>query len=72
MTIETVTGSTGNAIQDGAARGIIAGALTAVMVVIADRTAILTTEDVASLAPLVIALSYLFFGLYDRYVRPSA
>ncbi len=71
MTIKTVTGSSGNAIQDAAARGIIAGAITAVMVVVSDRSTILTAEDVATLMPLVIALSYLCFGIYDRYLRPS-
>ena len=66
-----VTGSTGtNPIQDGAVRGIIAGAISAILIFISDKTDILTDGDIVTLAPVVVAVAMLRVGVFDRYLRP--
>jgi hypothetical protein len=70
--IRTVTGSDGNnPVFDGAARGIIFGALTAILVFADNKLDWLTEEDVSVLTPIIVAIAFFLGGLWDRYVAPK-
>ena len=73
MTIrETVTGTTGNAVQDGTARGSIALLLNALTMFVVTETGWLSDEQALTLAPIVTGLAFILGGLWDRFLRPSA
>ena len=65
------TGSTGNAVQDGATRGIIATALIALLVFVSGKADWLNDGDVATLSPIVTFIAFFIGGLYDRFLRPA-
>ncbi len=66
---DKLTGSTGNPIQDGVARGTIATAAVALLVFVSDKVDFITADDVGTLTPVVVGLSFLIAGLYDRFIR---
>ena len=68
--MRTVTGSTNNPVQDGATRGVIAGALTALLVFVSDKVDWLSDGDVATLTPFIVGVAFLLGGLFDRLAKP--
>ncbi len=73
MTIrDTVTGTTGNAVVDGSARGMIALILNALTMFAVTETGWLTDEQALTLAPIITGLAFLLGGAYDAFVRPKA
>ncbi len=56
--------------RDGAARGLIAAGLTAVLAFANSKVDWLTDGDVVTLAPVVVGVAFIIGGLYDGFVRP--
>ena len=55
---------------DGGVRGAIFGILMALLVFANDKTEWLTDQDVITLTPVLVGLSFLVGGAYDAFVRP--
>ena len=69
--VTRATGSTGtNPVQDSTARGIIAAALSGVLVFLQIEFDLISANGVAALAPVVILCAFIAAGLWDRYGRP--
>ncbi|KKM20929.1 hypothetical protein LCGC14_1640530 [marine sediment metagenome] len=65
-----VTGSSDTPITDSISRGVIGAALMEVLVLIARKTDLLTAEDVADFAAIVVLAASILWGLWDRFGRP--
>lgn len=71
MTIKKITGSEGEKpILDGGTRGLITAALTSLLLVANDKSDWITDADVANLAPVVLVVSFLLWGVWDRFAKP--
>lgn len=67
---DKLTGSTGNAVQDGTVRGMIAGAMTGILALANNKLDWLTDADVVVLAPVVVFAAFFLAGLWDKFVAP--
>ena len=68
--LQRATGSTGKALPDGGARGIIALALGGVLTFLQVEFDLLSANGVAALVPVVLGVSFVLAGIWDRYVKP--
>ena len=69
MVLRTVTGSTGGntPVRDGAARGGLLAAITAVFTLMADRGVLgLTLADVGTITPAIVFVTAAAWGVIDR------
>ncbi len=65
---EKMSGSTGNAVQDGSVRGVLGAAFVALLVVGGPAIG-LSDGDTLTLAPVATALAFVAGGAYDKYLR---
>ena len=70
-TLKQVTGTSGVPLRDGGMRALIGAALTSLLVFVADKTDVLTDADIATLAPLVVAVAFVAVGVWDYVVKSS-
>ena len=55
---------------DGGIRGVIAGALTAILAFLQIEFDLISEEGALVLAPVITLAAFVIGGLYDRFVRP--
>lgn len=69
--LDKVTGSVGEApVVDGTLRGLIASAISSVLgVLLVDELGVLDAEQMLNLAPAILLLSYILWGVWDRIRR---
>lgn len=72
MTIAKATGSSDNPVQDGLSRGVWTTAINSgaagVMVQIVGVDA---SDYLSYIAPVVLLVSFISWGVFDRYVKPK-
>jgi hypothetical protein len=58
-------------VQDGATRGVIAGALTGILAFIQVEFDVISSDGVAALAGVVVFAAFALGGLWDRFIAPK-
>lgn len=65
---ERLTGSTGNAVQDGTMRGAIVAVVNGVIALVATEVTV-DADQLALIFALVNPALFIAFGIFDKYVR---
>lgn len=67
--LERVTGSTGDAIADGATRALLTAGIMGLANFVSLKFDWLTAQDLSVLDPVFVAFAFLGAGLYDKFIK---
>jgi NhaP-type Na+/H+ or K+/H+ antiporter len=72
MTIKKMTGTGGQTpVWDGTMRGVISAALLSLLQFVNDKSDWITDDDVITLTPLALIISFVCWGVWDKFIAPK-